>query len=128
MDVEQHVAGAGLARFGGGDPAPAVLRDQGIEIGALQADVHQAEGFGGTVAAVELDKLPVVHLHVRSRRAFVVAELEGLLPAEGAVEFARLRDVGDAKGHVGNAVEGESGPSCVCGQERSGRAQHEKDE
>ena len=73
---------------------------QGLQIGGLEAHVHEAEGLRRVRLRVELDKLAVVYLEERFGDLPIFAQGEGLLKPQLVIEVAGAGKVRDADGDM----------------------------
>jgi hypothetical protein len=118
FEGEEQVAGGGLAHGDGREALGDVGVVDGVEVGALEAEVEEAgPGCRAGTDGVELDELAVVELDEGLGDGAVGAGVgEGLLEAELVVEGERGGDVLDPDGDVGDAVHGVvwPGPAQGC--------------
>lgn len=84
----------------------AVVVVDGVEVGAFEAEVEEADVSAFLGGGIELDELVIVDLDEGLVGDAVFFEVEGLLEAELFVEGDGGGEVVDADGYVGDTVEG----------------------
>jgi hypothetical protein len=91
----------------------------GVEVGAFEAEVEEADVRAFLGRGIELDELTVVDLDEGLVGDAVFFQVEGLLEAEFFVEGGGSGEVVDADGYVGYSVEGRWGDAVGLGVDES---------